>query len=68
MCSASQGEIGQHDNKVCLEVNASATCSRQVYQVFVSDRDFLTKNISFCFRFSSSLNKAALTKASDTAR
>ena len=36
--------------------------------VSTSDIDFLMKNIGLCFCFSSSLNKAALTEASDTAR
>ena len=33
-----------------------------------TDRDFLTKNIGLCFQFSSSLNKAALTDTSETAK
>ena len=62
---------------LCLEVRAkllschteaSVACSRQVYHVSASDRDFLTKNIDLGFRPSSSLNKDALTEASDTAR
>ena len=36
--------------------------------VSTSNRDFLTKNIGLYFRFSSFLNIAALTKASDIAR
>ena len=47
---------------------ASATCSRRVYRVVASDRDLLTKNIGFCFRFSSPLNKVALTETSETTR
>ena len=43
-----------------------AACSIQVYQVSPSDIDFLRKNIGLCFRFSSSLNRAALIEASDT--
>ena len=43
-------------------------CSRRVYQVSTSDKYLLTKNIGLYFWFSSSLNKAALTKASDIAR
>ena len=76
MYSPSQREIGQHDDRVHLEVGAklfschtwrvSAACSRRVYRVYASDKDLLTKNISLCFRFSSSLNKAALTNTSET--
>ena len=47
---------------------ASAACSRQVYRVFSSDRDFLMKNTGLCFWFSSSLNKVALIETSETAR
>ena len=47
---------------------AITACARRVYQVSTSDRDFLMKNISPCFQFSSSLNKAELTKAFDTAK
>ena len=47
---------------------ASTACSRRVYQVSASDRDFLMKNIGPCFQFSSSLNKAEITKAFDTAK
>ena len=77
MYNASQGEIGQHEDRMCLEVGvkflsytqrANATCSRQVYRVFALDRDLLMKNIGLCFRFSSSLNRVALTEAFDTAR
>ena len=78
MYSPSQREIGQHDNRVQLEVGAklfschtrkaSVACSIRVYRVSASDRDFLTKNISLCFRFSSSLNKAALTNTSETVK
>ena len=77
MYSASKGEIGQHDDRVCLEVGAkllaatwraSVACSRRVYCVFASDRDFLINNIGLSFCFSSSLNKATLIEASDTAR
>ena len=35
---------------------------------YASNRDLLMKNIGLCFRFSSSLNKTAPTKASKTAR
>ena len=37
-------------------------------EFFSLDRDFLAKNIGLYFRFSSSLNKAALTEASNIAR
>ena len=46
----------------------SVACSRRVYRVSTLDRDLLTKNISLCFQFLSSLNKAALTKAYDIAK
>ena len=49
-------------------VGASAACSRRVYLIFSSARDFIMKNIDLCFRFSSSLNKVTLTKTSDTTR
>ena len=45
---------------------ASASCSRRVYRVSSLDKDFLTKNSSLCFWFSSSLNKAALIETSET--
>ena len=35
---------------------------------FASDRNLLTKNTGLCFRFSSSLNKAALTETLETVR
>ena len=38
------------------------------YIVSTFSRDLLTKNINFYFWFSSSLNKATLTKTFDTAR
>ena len=72
-----QREIGQHNDRVCLKVGrsflastgkASAACSRQEYRVSTYARNFLMKNIGLCFRFSSSLNKVALTKTSNTAR
>ena len=47
---------------------ANATCSRRAYRVSTLDRDLLMTNIGLCFWFSSSLNKAAPTKASDTAK
>ena len=73
MYSASHGEIGQHNDRVCLEVwakllSSSVTCSRWVYRVSALDRDLVTKNIGLCFRFSSSFNKAAHSEASNTAR
>ena len=77
MYDASQGKIGQHDDRVCLEVRVEFfSCHMESQRcllekgipVSTSDRDFLTKNTGLCFRFSSSLNKAALTKTSATAR
>ena len=47
---------------------ANAACSRRVYLVSDSNRDFLTKNIGHCFQFSFSLNKSTLTETSETAR
>ena len=50
---------------VCLEVGtkllschteASSACSRQVYRIFASNKDLLTKNIGLCFWFLSYLN------------
>ena len=58
MYSALQREIGQHDDRVCLDVGrsflaatwrASTACSRRVYRVSNLDRDFLTKNIGLIF-------------------
>ena len=68
---ALQGKVGQHDDRVCLEVRTmffSRHMESQVYQVSASYRDLLTKKTGLCFHFSSSLNKAALTKTSETAR
>ena len=47
---------------------ASATCSRWLYRVSTSAKDLLTKNTGLCFLFSSSLNRAALTETSETAK
>ena len=47
---------------------ANAACLRWMYQVSASAKDLLTKNTSLCFLFSSSLNRAALTKTSETAK
>ena len=47
---------------------ANAACSRWLYQVYASDKDLLTKNIGLFFLFSSSLNRAALTETSETAK
>ena len=47
---------------------ANAACLRWIYQVFASAKDLLTKNIGLCFLFSSSLNMAALTETSKTAK
>ena len=77
MYGASQGKIGQHDDRVCLEVRAEFfSCTRRasvvflkrVYRVSASYRDFLKKNTGLYFRFSSSLNKDALIETSETAR
>ena len=77
MYSASQREICQYDDRVCLEVGAkllshhmesSVACPRWVCWVSTSNRDLLMKNIGLCFRFSFSLNKVSLTEASNTAR
>ena len=76
MYGALQGKIGQHDDRVCLEVTSfltatwrtSVACSRRVHRVSTSNKDLLMKNTGFCFWFSSSLNKAALTETSETSR
>ena len=47
---------------------SASACSRRIYRVYASDRDLLTKNIGLYFRFSSSLNNAALTEVSKTAK
>ena len=47
---------------------ANAACSRWLYRVSTSAKDFLTKNTGLCFIFSSSLNKATLTKISEIAK
>ena len=47
---------------------ANAACSRWLYWVSVSTKDLLTKNTGLYFLFSSSLNKAALTETSKTAK
>ena len=75
MYSAYQREVGEYNNRMFLEVGTkflaatirvSVACSRRVYWVFASDKDLLTKNISLCFRYSSSLNKVMLTETSET--
>ena len=50
MYSASQREVGEHSDRVRLEVGAESTtlgvgaaCLRRVYQVSASDRDLLMK-------------------------
>ena len=77
MYSASQREIGQHDNRVCLEVGTKLLSCHTEGQCCLFEtgipssapnRDFLTKNIGLYFRFLSSLNKVALTEASNTAK
>ena len=47
---------------------ANAAWSRWLYRVSTSAKDLLTKNTGLCFLFSSSLNMAALTKTSETAK
>ena len=47
---------------------ANAACWRWLYRVSVSAKDLLTKNTSLCFLLSSSLNRAALTETSETAK
>ena len=47
---------------------ANATRSRWLYQVSESAKDLLMKNTSLCFIFSSSLNRVALTKTSESAK
>ena len=77
MYHASQGEIGQHDKRVCLAVGAKLLyCHTNGYccifemsiPCLALDRDLLTKNFGLCFQFYCSLNKAPLTEASDTSR
>ena len=43
-------------------------CSRWLYRVSTSAKDLLTKNTGLCFIFSSSLNRVALTKTSETTK
>ena len=47
---------------------ANVAYSRWSYQVSASTKDLLTKNTGLCFLFSYSLNRAALTKTSETAK
>ena len=47
---------------------ANAVCSRWLYRVSTSAKDLLTKNISLCFLFSSSFNRAALIETSETTK
>ena len=47
---------------------ANAACSRWLYRVFASAKDLLMKNTGLCFLFSASLNRAALTETSETAK
>ena len=47
---------------------ANAASSRWLYRVSMSAKDLLTKNNGLFFLFSSSLNRAILTKKSETAR
>ena len=73
MYSASQRKIGEYGYGVCLEAGAEffgcyPEGQRRLLETgilsFYSDRDFLTKNMGFCCRCSSSLNKATLTETS----
>ena len=47
---------------------ANVACSRWLYRVSASIKDFLTKNTGLCFLFSSSLNNASLTNTFETTR
>ena len=47
---------------------AKAACSRGLYLVSASTRDLLMKNTGLCFSSSFSLNRAALTAMSETAK
>ena len=47
---------------------ANAAYLRWLYRVSASAKDLLTKNTGLCFLFSSSLNRKALTKTSETAK
>ena len=47
---------------------ANAACSRWLYRVSASAKDLLKKYTGLCFLFSSSLNGAALTETSETAK
>ena len=47
---------------------ANVTCLRWLYLVSALVKDLLIKNTSLCLLFSSSLNRAALTETSETAR
>ena len=47
---------------------AKAACSRWLYLVSTSAKDFLTKNIGLCFPSSFSLNNVALNDISETAK
>ena len=46
----------------------NVACSRWLYRVSSSAKDLLTKNTGFCFLFSYSLNRAALTKTSEISK
>ena len=47
---------------------ANAICSRWLYRVSAFAKDLLTKIMGLCFLFSYSLNRATLTKTSETAK
>ena len=47
---------------------ANAPCSRWLYRVSTPAKGLMMKNTSLCFLFSSSLNKVALSKTSETAK
>ena len=64
-------EIARSSPAIIASYSASlldAACLRRVYQVSTLDRDFLTKNMGLCFRFSSSLNNVVLTEISKIAK
>ena len=46
----------------------NAACLRWLYWISASVKNLLTQNTSLCFLFSSSLNRAALTETSETAK
>ena len=66
-------KVGEYSNRVSLEVGTEffscyleGQCRLLETGIsgFCLDKDLLIENMGLCFRFSSSLNKAALTKTS----